>query len=187
VLNAERATTSAVLENKELQAIISGLGCGVGSDFDVSKLRYDKVFLLMDADTDGNHITTLLLTFFYRHLPELVRSGHVFVCLPPLYRIDAGKQTHWALDDAEKERVLASLPKNVKPDISRFKGLGEMAADELRETTLDPRRRRALKVMIDSEVEADRVVNELMGKDPSARYQFIMESAGKATADDLDV
>ena len=138
VLNAERATTSAVLENKELQNIISGLGCGVGKDFDLSKLRYDKIFLLMDADTDGNHITTLLLTFFYRHLPELLRTGHIYVCMPPLYRIDAGKNTHWALDDAEKERVLAALPKNVKPDISRFKGLGEMAADELKETTLDP-------------------------------------------------
>jgi DNA gyrase subunit B len=141
----------------------------------------------MDADTDGNHITTLLLTFFYRHLPELLRTGHVYVCLPPLYRIDAGKQTHWALDDAEKERVLASLPKNVKPDISRFKGLGEMSADELKTTTLDPRRRRAMKVTIQSEVEADRVMNELMGKDPSARYQFIMESAAKADVEELDV
>jgi DNA gyrase subunit B len=187
VLNAERASTSAVLENKELQNIISGLGCGVGKDFDLSKLRYDKVFLLMDADTDGNHITTLLLTFFYRHLPELLRTGHVYVCLPPLYRIDAGKQTYWALDDAEKERTLAALPKNVKPDISRFKGLGEMAAEELKTTTLDPRRRRALRVRIESEVEADRIMNELMGKDPAARYQFIMASAGEAQADDLDV
>jgi DNA gyrase subunit B len=187
VLNAERATTSAVLENKELQNIISGLGCGVGKDFDVGKLRYDKVFLLMDADTDGNHITTLLLTFFYRHLPDLLRTGHVYVCLPPLYRIDAGKQTHWALDDAEKDKVLAALPKNMKPDISRFKGLGEMSADELKMTTLDRRRRRALKVVIDSEVEADRVMNELMGKDPSARYQFIMERAANTDADDLDV
>jgi DNA gyrase subunit B len=187
VLNAERATTSAVLENKELQNIISGLGCGVGKDFDVGKLRYDKIFLLMDADTDGNHITTLLLTFFYRHLPDLLRTGHIYVCMPPLYRIDAGKQTHWALDDAEKDKVLAALPKNVKPDISRFKGLGEMAAEELKMTTLDRRRRRALKVVIDSEVEADRVMNELMGKDPSARYQFIMERAANTDADDLDV
>jgi DNA gyrase subunit B len=187
VLNAERASVSAVLENKELQNIISGLGCGVGKDFDLSKLRYDKVFLLMDADTDGNHITTLLLTFFYRHLPELLRTGHVYVCLPPLYRIDAGKQTLWALDDAEKDRMLAELPKNVKPDISRFKGLGEMAAEELKQTTLDPRRRRVLRVKIESEVEADRVVNELMGKDPAPRYQFIMDSASKAAVEDLDV
>jgi DNA gyrase subunit B len=187
VLNAERATTAAVLQNKELQNIISGLGCGVGKDFDLSKLRYDKVFLLMDADTDGHHITTLLLTFFYRHLPGLLRAGHVYVCMPPLYRVDAGKETHWALDDEEKDRVLSELPKNVKPDVSRFKGLGEMSAEELKETTLDPRRRRALRVVIDSDLEADRIMNDLMGKDPAARYSFIMESASSAEAEDLDV
>jgi DNA gyrase subunit B len=187
VLNTERASAEAILANKELQNIVSGLGCGVGRDFDVSKLRYAKIFLLMDADTDGHHITTLLLTFFYRHLPGLFRSGHIYIALPPLYRIDAGKDTHWALDDEEKERVLARLPKNVKPDISRFKGLGEMSADELKETTLDPRRRRAMRVVIDSEIEADRVMNELMGKDPQARYHFIMERAKEAEAGDLDV
>jgi DNA gyrase subunit B len=187
VLNTERASAEAILANKELQNIVSGLGCGVGKDFDVTKLRYDKIFLLMDADTDGHHITTLLLTFFYRHLPGLLRTGHIFIAMPPLYRIDAGKETHWALDDAEKERVLAQLPRNVKPDISRFKGLGEMSADELKETTLDPRRRRALRVVIDSELDADRVMNELMGKDPQARYHFIMERAKEADADDLDV
>jgi DNA gyrase subunit B len=102
----------------------------------------------MDADTDGYHITTLLLTFLYRHLPVLIREGHVYIALPPLYRIDAGKDTHWALDDAEKARILAALPKNVNPDVSRFKGLGEMSADELRETTLDPKRRRMMRVKI---------------------------------------
>jgi len=187
VLNTERASAEAVLNNKELQNIVSGLGCGVGKDFDLSKLRYAKIFLLMDADTDGHHITTLMLTFFYRHLPGLLRNGHVYLALPPLYRIDAGKATHWALDDAERDRVLAALPKNVKPDISRFKGLGEMSPDELKETTLDPRRRRALRVVIESELDADRVMNELMGKDPGARYTFIMERAKEADADDLDV
>jgi DNA gyrase subunit B len=187
VLNTERASAEAILANKELQNIVSGLGCGVGKEYDVSKLRYAKIFLLMDADTDGHHITTLLLTFFYRHLPGLLRSGHIFIALPPLYRIDAGRETHWALDDAEKEKVLAALPKNVKPDISRFKGLGEMSSDELKQTTLDPRRRRALRVMIESELEVDRVMNELMGKDPQARYHFIMERAKEADADDLDV
>jgi DNA gyrase subunit B len=187
VLNTERASAEAVLNNKELQNIVSGLGCGVGKDFDSGKLRYGKIFLLMDADTDGHHITTLLLTFFYRHLPGLLRNGHVYLAMPPLYRIDAGKQTYWALDDAEKDKVLAELPKNVKPDISRFKGLGEMSPDELKETTLDPRRRRALRVVIDSELDADRVMNELMGKDPAARYHFIMERAKEADADDLDV
>jgi DNA gyrase subunit B len=187
VLNTERASAEAILANKELQNIVSGLGCGVGKEYDVSKLRYAKIFLLMDADTDGHHITTLLLTFFYRHLPGLLRNGNIFIALPPLYRIDAGRETYWALDDAEKEKVLAGLPKNVKPDISRFKGLGEMSSDELKQTTLDPRRRRALRVMIESELEVDRVMNELMGKDPQARYHFIMERAKEADADDLDV
>ena len=187
VLNTERASAEAILNNKELQNIVSGLGCGVGKDFDLSKLRYSKIFLLMDADTDGHHITTLLLTFFYRHLQGLLKNGYIYIAMPPLYRIDAGKDTHWALDDAEKERILAGLPKNVKPDISRFKGLGEMSADELKQTTLDPRRRRALRVVIDSEIEADRVMNELMGKDPQARYHFIMERAKEADVDDLDV
>jgi DNA gyrase subunit B len=187
VLNTERATLSAVLENKELQNVVSGLGCGVGNEFDASKLRYDKVFLLMDADTDGHHITTLLLTFFYRHLPGLVRGGHVYLSMPPLYRIDAGKETYWALDDDEKERILGALPKNVKADINRFKGLGEMSAADLKETTLDPRRRRAVRVTVPSELEADRVLNDLMGKDPGARYTFIMESAKNAEVDELDV
>jgi DNA gyrase subunit B len=107
--------------------------------------------------------------------------------MPPLYRIDAGKETYWALDDAEKDAIVRKLPGNVKPDLSRFKGLGEMSADELKATTLDPRRRRAMRVVIDSELEADRVMNDLMGKDPSARYTFIMESAAQAEAEDLDV
>lgn len=187
VLNTERASTSAILANKELQDVVSGLGCGIGKDFDVTRLRYGKIFLLMDADTDGHHISTLLLTFFYRHLPGLLRGGHVYLALPPLFRIDAGKETHWALDDAERDRVLAELPKNVKPNISRFKGLGEMSAEELKETTLDPRRRRALRVMIDDELKTDHVMNELMGKDPAARYRFIMETAPNASVEDLDV
>src|SRR5205823_4048014 len=138
VLNAERAASAAVLNNKELQDIVSALGCGIGKDFDAGKLRYGKVFLLMDADSDGHHIATLLLTFFYRLLPGLVKGGHVYLAQPPLYRIDAAKDTHWALDDAERDRILAKLPKNVKPEISRFKGLGEMTAEELKATTLDP-------------------------------------------------
>jgi len=143
--------------------------------------------LLADADSDGHHITTLLLTFFYRHLPELIRRGRVFVAVPPLYRIDAAKETYWALDDAERDKVLRELPKSVKPEISRFKGLGEMTAEELKSTTLDPRRRRALRVTIEGEIETDRVLNELMGKDPAPRFHFIMEHAPTADAEELDV
>jgi DNA gyrase subunit B len=141
----------------------------------------------MDADSDGHHIATLLLTFFYRLLPGLVRNGHVYLAQPPLYRIDAGKETHWALDDAERDRILARLPRNVKPELSRFKGLGEMTAEELKATTLDPRRRRSLRVVIDKELETDRILNELMGKDPAPRFRFIMEHAPRADAEALDV
>ncbi|HVK66758.1 MAG TPA: DNA topoisomerase IV subunit B [Polyangium sp.] len=183
VLNAEQASTSKVLSNKELQDIVSALGCGFGKDFDASKLRYGRIFLLMDADSDGQHIATLLLTFFYRHLPGLIRGGHVYLAQPPLFRIDAGKETHWALDEKERDRILVKLPKNHKPEISRFKGLGEMPAEDLKSTTLDPRRRRALRVIIEGELETDRILNELMGKDASARFRFIMDRAQSAEID----
>ncbi|AUX23670.1 DNA gyrase subunit B [Sorangium cellulosum] len=183
VLNAEQASTSKVLGNKELQDIVSALGCGFGKDFDASKLRYGRIFLLMDADSDGQHIATLLLTFFYRHLPGLLRGGHVFLAQPPLYRIDVAKETHWALDDAERDRILARLPKTAKADISRFKGLGEMPAEDLKATTLDIHRRRALRVVIEGEIETDRILNELMGKDAQARFRFIMERAPNAEID----
>jgi DNA gyrase subunit B len=187
VLNAEKAANAAIAGNRELQDIVSALGCGLGKEFDVSKLRYGKIVLLMDADSDGAHISTLLLTFFYRMLPGLIRNGHVYLALPPLFRIDAGKETYWALDDAEKDKILKALPKNVKPDISRFKGLGEMSADELKVTTLDVAKRRLMRVIIDEEVGTDQIINDLMGKDASARFRFIMERAAEADAEALDV
>jgi DNA gyrase subunit B len=187
VLNAEQASASKVLNNKELQDIVQALGCGFGPNFDISKLRYGKVFLLMDADSDGHHIATLLLTFFYRQLPGLVRGGHVYLAMPPLFRVDAGKETYWALDERDRDKILASLPKNVKAETTRFKGLGEMPAEQLKATTLDPKKRRALRVVVDSEIETDRVLNELMGKDAQARFKFIMERARETDAAELDV
>ncbi len=187
VLNTEQATASKLMGNKELGDLVQALGCGIGKDFDVTKLRYGKVFLLMDADSDGSHIATLLLTFFYRHLPGLLRNGHVYLATPPLFKITAGKETHWAIDEKERDRILAKLPRNVKPEIMRFKGLGEMSADQLKETTLDRRRRRALKVVVDNELHTDQVLNDLMGKDPQARFRFIMEKSREADADSLDV
>jgi DNA gyrase subunit B len=187
VLNAFQASDAKVLNNRELQDIVQALGCGMGKDFDLKKLRYQKIFLLMDADSDGHHITTLLLTFFYRQLPELLRNGHIYLAMPPLYRVDAGKETHWALDDKERDRVLARLPKNVKPQISRFKGLGEMPAADLKATTLDIKRRRALQVMIDDEAATDQTLNELMGKDAHARFKFIMEQARRIDIEGLDL
>jgi DNA gyrase subunit B len=185
VLNAEQASTQKVLDNKELQDIVSALGCGFGKDFTIERLRYGKIFLLMDADADGHHISTLMLTFFYRHMRELIRQGHVYLAQPPLYRIDIGKETFWALDDAHKERILSSAKGRAKPEIQRFKGLGEMMPEQLKQTTLHPKSRQALRVAVDNELETDRVMNELMGKDASLRFRFIREMAREA--DELDV
>jgi len=188
VLNAEQASTEKVGQNKELQDIVSALGCGIGEDFKAANLRYGKIFLLMDADSDGHHISTLLLTFFYRHMRELIKSGHIFIAQPPLYKIEIGKDTWWALDDADRERILRDHGKgNAKPNIMRFKGLGEMTADELKGTTLDPRKRIALKVTIpeDQALVTEQTINDLLGKDVSARFRFIMERAAEVR--DLDV
>jgi DNA gyrase subunit B/topoisomerase-4 subunit B len=185
VLNVEQATTEKVLNNAELKNIVTALGCGLGTDYDEGKLRYGKIFILTDADSDGHHISTLLLTFFYRHIRKLIENGHVYLALPPLYKIEVGKDVHWALDDQEKDEVLKKAPKNTKPEISRFKGLGEMPAEELKSTTLDPRRRSALRVIVDNALETDKIMNELMGKDASARFRFIMERA--ADAKEIDV
>jgi len=185
VLNTEQASLAKILENKEIGNIVSALGCGIGPKFDKTKLRYDKVFLLMDADSDGHHISTLLLTFFVKHMPDLIRGGHLYIALPPLYRIDAAKETYWALDDQEAEEIKKKLPKNAKLDISRFKGLGEMPADDLKGTTLDPKRRRALRVQLDESTED--TISKLMGKDASLRFKFIMDHAAKTSAEELDV
>ncbi|RKG58673.1 type IIA DNA topoisomerase subunit B [Corallococcus sp. AB011P] len=186
VLNAEQASTDKVATNKELQDIVSALGCGIGSDFDITKLRYGRVFLLMDADSDGHHIATLLLTFFYRHLRPLIEAGAVHIAQPPLYRVDIGKETYWALDEPDRDRIIREKAKgNAKPNIMRFKGLGEMTADELKQTTLDAKNRISLRVTIDNALETDRIINDLMGKDVSARYKFITEMAGEVQ--ELDV
>jgi DNA gyrase subunit B/topoisomerase-4 subunit B len=185
VLNTESATLKKVMENKEIQDMVTALGCGIGSHFDISKLRYERVILLADADSDGHHITTLLLTFFYRHMLGLINSGKIFLAMPPLYRIDIGKETHWAADDADRERILAKADARSKPDIQRFKGLGEMMPKTLWETTLNPATRRLLRVDIDDQLETDRVVADLMGRDASARFNFIMERA--EDAQEIDV
>jgi DNA gyrase/topoisomerase IV subunit B len=183
VLNAEQASLQKVLSNKELQDVVSALGCGVGADFKLERLRYHKIILLMDADSDGHHIATLLLTFFYRHLTPLIRQGYVYLAQPPLFRIDYGKETHWALDEPDRDRIVGALPKNAHPDIMRFKGLGEMQPEELRRTTLDPATRRLLRVTVADGDDTDRVLTELMGKDVEARFKFIMDRAAQADLD----
>jgi DNA gyrase/topoisomerase IV subunit B len=187
ILNAEGIALNKVLANAELADLVSAIGTGAGEKFDLNGLRYGKIILLMDADADGNHITTLLLAFFFRHMTELIRKGHVHIAQPPLYRIDVGKETIWARDDAHKEEILASLRANAKPEISRFKGLGEMDPKVLADTTLVPKQRTLLQVGIESNLDADKVFVELLGKDPSQRYHFIMDSAALAVAEELDV
>jgi DNA gyrase subunit B/topoisomerase-4 subunit B len=186
VLNTESASLAKVLENKELTDLVTALGCGLGKNFDLSRLRYGKVIILADADSDGHHISTLLMTFIFRHMQPLITSGRVFLAQPPLYRIDIGKDTFWALDDAHKARIL-KLHGNGRsnPEITRFKGLGEMMPKVLWETTMNPRTRRLLRVEIADQIVTDRIINELMGKDPSARFRFIMDRAEEAV--ELDV
>ena len=188
VLNAENASLAKVLENKELSDLVTALGCGLGKNLDISKLRYDKVIILADADSDGHHIATLLLTFIYRHLTPLITHGKVYLAQPPLYRIDIGKEVCWALDDAHRDAILTQHGKNGgrgTPDITRFKGLGEMMPKVLWETTLNPRTRRLLRVEIADQIVTDRVISELMGRDASARFRFIMDRAEEA--EELDV
>ena len=185
VLNTESATLKKIIENKEIQDLIAALGCGVGPAADISALRYERIILLADADSDGHHITTLLLTFFYRHMPSLIASGRLFIADPPLYRIDIGKETHWAADEAEREKILDAHTGRANPEITRFKGLGEMMPKTLWETTLDPTTRRLIKVEIDDQLETDRVISDLMGRDASARFHFIMDRAEEAEAVDV--
>ena len=199
VLNTESLTLNKVLENKELSDLVTALGCGLSKNFDIGRLRYGKIIILADADSDGNHIATLLLTFLYRHLPQLIANGKVYLAQPPLYRIDIGKETCWAFDDAHRDRILKQHAKAASgaarpdgsegrrstPEITRFKGLGEMMPKVLWETTLSPKTRRLLRVEVADQLVTDRVINELMGRDASARFRFIMERAEEA--EELDV
>ncbi len=200
VLNAEQASIEKITSNKELRDIADALGCGVGGNYDGSKLRYGKVILLMDADSDGHHIATLMLTYFYRYMRGLIDDGRLYIAQPPLYRIDWGNETHWALDDKEREKIIKRLDKKKskkKLSVQRFKGLGEMMANTLKETTLDKQNRRLLKVTL-ADVEhlgdeeepkvydpTDDIINKLMGKDASVRFDLIMENA--ELLEELDV
>jgi DNA gyrase subunit B/topoisomerase-4 subunit B len=185
VLNTESASTAKVLENRELADLVTAIGTGAGKQFDISRLRYGRIILLADADSDGHHISTLLLTFIYRHMPQLISSGRVYLAQPPLFRIDIGKETYWAQDDAQRDALVAKHKSRSAPEITRFKGLGEMMPRVLWDTTLNPKTRRLLRVEVSDHIETDRVINELMGKDASARFRFIMDRA--EDAQELDV
>jgi DNA gyrase subunit B len=176
ILNVERARIDRMLKNAEIQSLISAIGAGVGEEFDVAKIRYHKVIVLADADVDGNHIRTLLLTFFFRQMTELVSQGHVYIAQPPLYSTIVGKEKIYLKDDAAKDAWLAEHP-NHKNEFNRLKGLGEMDFAELKDTTMDARRRTLLQVSVEQAALADEVFSVLMGDDVEVRKHFIQTNA----------
>jgi DNA gyrase subunit B len=177
ILNVEKAPLDKMLSHEEIRAIITALGAGIDDDIDLSKLRYHHVIIMTDADVDGAHIRTLLLTFFFRHMTELINNGHLFIAQPPLYRIKSAKLQKWIYSEAEKETVLNSLKQAKSVDIQRYKGLGEMSAEQLWQTTMNPESRTLLSVTIDDAAEADRIFHVLMGGEVPPRKAFIQSHA----------
>lgn len=179
ILNVEKARLDKILVNNEIKAMITAFGTGIGDDFDISKLRYDKIVIMTDADVDGAHIATLMLTFLYRFMPELIRQGHVYLAQPPLYKIEKNKVSHYAYDDEELNQILTEIGRDGNNKIQRYKGLGEMDAEQLWDTTMDPEKRILLRVNIgeSSEAEIDLTFNTLMGDKVEPRREFIEANA----------
>ena len=183
ILNVEKARLDRILSNNEVRMMITALGTGIGEEFDITKARYHKVIIMTDADVDGAHIRTLLLTFFYRYMRPLVEHGYVYIAQPPLYQIKQGKSLNYVYSDLQLEEKLASLPATPKPAIQRYKGLGEMNADQLWETTMDPESRTLLQVKLKDAIDADEIFNVLMGDKVEPRRDFIEENAQYANLD----
>ncbi|HLC65382.1 MAG TPA: DNA topoisomerase (ATP-hydrolyzing) subunit B [Candidatus Nanoarchaeia archaeon] len=181
ILNVEKARLTKIFENEEITTLITALGCGIGDEFDVSKIRYHKVILTCDADTDGNHITTLLLTFFYRYMNEVIKRGYLYIAMPPLYKISKGKITRYAQTDAEKDKLVKEFGQEIA--IQRYKGLGEMNPEQLWQTTMNPDVRTLKQVTIEDAVKADEIFTLLMGDQVEPRKKFIEEHALEASLD----
>ena len=177
ILNVEKARLDKMLSNREIQTIITALGCGIGDEFDAAKLRYHKIIIMTDADVDGAHISTLLLTFFYRHMPELLTQGYLYLAQPPLYRVQKGKQVHYCYTDRELRQQVDSAPDPAKVGVQRYKGLGEMNPEQLWETTMDPANRILKKVELDDDLLADEYFDILMGDKVEPRRDFITANA----------
>jgi len=186
ILNVASAGAGKLQQNQELSDLVQALGCGTGAKYREDDLRYEKVIVMTDADVDGAHIASLLLTFFYREMPQLITGGHLYLAMPPLYRLAQGAKTIYARDDADRERLLKSeFRANAKVEISRFKGLGEMMPQQLKETTMRPGNRTLIQVQVTDGKEADNMVERLMGKKAELRFQFIQENAAFATSVDV--
>ena len=195
ILNVASASLDRITQNQEIKDMIEALGCGIKENYKEENLRYEKIIIMTDADVDGAHIASLLMTFFYQQMPKLIENGHLFIATPPLYKIVVGGKNYYALDDDDKDRILTKVVKgNQKPDISRFKGLGEMSAMQLKETTMDKKNRMLLRVLLpntateegkEEAFETRRQVERLMGKNPETRFKFIIERA--KFVDDLDI
>ncbi|AST08050.1 DNA topoisomerase (ATP-hydrolyzing) subunit B [Anoxybacillus flavithermus] len=177
IINVEKSRLDKILSNNEVRAIITALGTGIGEDFDITKARYHKIIIMTDADVDGAHIRTLLLTFFYRYMREVIEQGYVYIAQPPLYKIQQGKRIEYAYSDRQLEEILTRLPEQPKPVIQRYKGLGEMNPEQLWETTMNPETRTLLKVSLQDAMEADETFEILMGDKVEPRRQFIEENA----------
>ena len=175
ILNVEKARLDRIYGNAEIKAMITAFGTGIHDDFDISKLRYDKIIIMTDADVDGAHIATLMLTFLYRFMPELIKQGHVYLAKPPLFKVEKNKKIWYAYNDDELDKILAEIGRDGSNKIQRYKGLGEMDAEQLWETTMDPARRILLRVMMDEEAssEVDLTFTTLMGDKVEPRREFI--------------
>ncbi len=186
IINVEKANMIKVLKNEEIKALIAAIGTGIGDNFDISKLRYGKIIIMTDADVDGAHIRSLLLTFFYRYMRELIEHGHIYVALPPLYKIKAGKEIYYAYSDEEKDEIIDKL-KGRSYEIQRYKGLGEMNPDQLWETTMNPQNRYLKKITIEDAMEAEEIFSLLMGEKVEPRKEFIMTHAKELQREELDI
>ena len=184
MLNVERTRLDKVVNNEKLQPVIASLGTGIGKDFNIEKIRYHKIIIMADADVDGSHIRTLLLTFFFRYMPELIEKGFVYLAMPPLYKIVFNKKEWYVYDDNERDKIFAEIGRDSeKISVQRYKGLGEMDGTQLWETTMDPARRKMMKVTLPDAVEADRIFSTLMGEEVEPRRKFIEENAVYANLD----
>ncbi|WP_294338539.1 toprim domain-containing protein, partial [uncultured Sphingomonas sp.] len=190
ILNVASATSAKILANQEIADLIQALGCGTRKDCLPDNLRYERIVIMTDADVDGAHIATLLMTFFFQEMPELVRRGHLYLAQPPLYRLTAGAKSLYARDDAHRAQIEAKEFRGKKVDVARFKGLGEMNPAQLRETTMDPKTRSMIRITLPQEYEeragVKDLVDRLMGNNPAHRFAFIQENAARLEEEAID-